>query len=123
MDNEIKELQSKYYSIRDENSANKLKEINTKFFELQSQKRIYVEQEESKNRIALQEIQAQIAKEKEEYDRKNKERSNDIMNEQARIYSEMQQTNETVRAYQKSYANITTSLQSSHRKYTVQRRT
>ena len=113
LDNEIKELQSKYYSIRDEDSANKLKELNTKLFELQSQKRIYVEQEESKNRIALQEVQAQRAKEKEEYDRKNKERSNDIMNEQARIYSEMQQTNETVRAYQKSYANITTSLQSS----------
>ena len=113
LDNEIKELQSKYYSIRDEDSANKLKELNTKLLELQSQKRIYVEQEESKNRIALQEVQAQRAKEKEEYDRNNKERSNDIMNEQARIYSEMQQTNETVRAYQKSYANITTSLQSS----------
>ena len=113
LDNEIKELQSKYYSIHNDDTSNKLKELNTKLFELESQKRIYKEQEESKNRIALQEVQAQRAKEQEEYDRKHKERSNDIMNEQARIYSEMQQTNETVRAYQKSYANITQSLQSS----------
>lgn len=113
LDNEIKELQSKYYSIKDDDTSNKLRELNSKIFELESQKRIYKEQEESKNRIALQEVQAQRAKEQEEYDRKRKERSNDIMNEQARIYSEMQQTNETVRAYQKSYANITQSLQSS----------
>ena len=113
LDNEIKELQSKYYSIQDENTASKLRELNSKIFELQSQKRIFYEQEESKNRIALQEVQAQRAKEQEEYDRKREERSNGIMNEQARIYSEMQQTNETVRAYQKSYANITQSLQSS----------
>ena len=113
LDNEIKELQSKYYSIKDDDTSNKLRELNSKIFELESQKRIFYEQEESKNRIALQEVQAQRAKEQEEYDRKHKERSNDIMNEQARIYSEMQQTNETVRAYQKSYANITQSLQSS----------
>lgn len=113
LDNEIKELQSKYYSIKDDDTSNKLRELNSKIFELQSQKRIFYEQEESKNRIALQEVQAQRAKEQEEYDRKREERSNGIMNEQARIYSEMQQTNETVRAYQKSYANITQSLQSS----------
>lgn len=113
LDNEIKELQSKYYSIKDDDTSNKLRELNSKIFELESQKRIFYEQEESKNRIALQEVQAQRAKEQEEYDRKREERSNGIMNEQARIYSEMQQTNETVRAYQKSYANITQSLQSS----------
>ena len=113
LDNEIKELQSKYYSIKDDDTSNKLRELNSKIFELESQKRIFYEQEESKNRIALQEVQAQRAKEQEEYDKKREERSNGIMNEQARIYSEMQQTNETVRAYQKSYANITQSLQSS----------
>jgi chromosome segregation ATPase len=113
LDNEIKGLQSKYYSIKDDDTSNKLRELNSKIFELESQKRIFYEQEESKNRIALQEVQAQRAKEQEEYDRKREERSNGIMNEQARIYSEMQQTNETVRAYQKSYANITQSLQSS----------
>ena len=113
LDNEIKELQSKYYSIKDDDTSNKLRELNSKIFELESKKRIFYEQEESKNRIALQEVQAQRAKEQEEYDRKREERSNGIMNEQARIYSEMQQTNETVRAYQKSYANITQSLQSS----------
>jgi hypothetical protein len=107
LDNEIKELQSKYYSIKDDDTSNKLRELNSKIFELESKKRIFYEQEESKNRIALQEVQAQRAKEQEEYDRKHKERSNGIMNEQARIYSEMQQTNETVRAYQKSYASIT----------------
>ena len=113
LDNEIKELQSKYYSIKDDDTSNKLRELNSKIFELESQKRIFYEQEESKNRIALQEVQAQRAKEQEEYDKKREERSNGIMNEQARIYSEMQQTNDTVRAYQKSYANITQSLQSS----------
>ena len=113
LDNEIKELQSKYYSIKDDDTSNKLRELNSKIFELESKKRIFYEQEESKNRIALQEVQAQRAKEQEEYDKKREERSNGIMNEQARIYSEMQQTNETVRAYQKSYANITQSLQSS----------
>ena len=113
LDNEIKELQSKYYSIKDDDTSNKLRELNSKIFELESQKRIFYEQEKSKNRIALQEVQAQRAKEQEEYDRKREERSNGIMNEQARIYSEMQQTNETVKAYQKSYANITQSLQSS----------